>query len=117
MIIGIVAKSEEIMNSAGAEVCQLISKSGNRCAFFDKNFIPNICDAEIFYEDDFFIKSDCIIVLGGDGTLLKIAVKAAQFEVPVLGINFGRIGLLMDMERDELTEILKSKIEALEYAN
>jgi len=107
MNIGIVAKSEEIMLNAGIEVCNLIAQSGNRSIFFDKNFIPLGCVGDVFSEDEFFIKSDIIIVLGGDGTLLKIAVKASEFDVPVLGINFGRIGLLTDMERSELADILK----------
>ncbi|NOR25981.1 MAG: NAD(+) kinase [Desulforhopalus sp.] len=43
---------------------------------------------------------DMIIVLGGDGTLLHIADKAARHAIPVLGINLGNLGFLT-----ELTEI------------
>ena len=51
---------------------------------------------------------DMIIVLGGDGTLLHIAEKAARHAIPVLGINLGNLGFLT-----ELTEI--ETFQALEH--
>lgn len=108
MNVGITAKSEEIMNTAGKEVCDIVERSGGRCVFYDKNFIlQGEKEENVFFGDEFFLNSDIIIVLGGDGTLLKLAVKAAELEVPVLGINYGRIGLLTDMEKNELSDILK----------
>jgi len=37
---------------------------------------------------------DMILVLGGDGTLLRVASRVAELGLPVLGINFGRVGFL-----------------------
>lgn len=57
---------------------------------------------------------DMIIVLGGDGTLLHIAEKAARHAIPVLGINLGNLGFLTELTEDEtfdaLAHILSSKI-------
>lgn len=44
---------------------------------------------------------DMVIVLGGDGTLLHIAEKAAQHAIPVLGINLGNLGFLTELTEDE----------------
>lgn len=42
------------------------------------------------------------VVLGGDGTILRIAHPAAQEEVPLLGINFGSMGFMSLLEKEEL---------------
>ncbi|MFQ3230438.1 NAD(+) kinase [Reinekea sp.] len=41
--------------------------------------------------------ADLIIVVGGDGTFLSAARDVAQFEVPMLGVNRGRLGFLTDI--------------------
>ena len=42
------------------------------------------------------LDADAILVLGGDGTLLAVARKLAGRQIPVMGINFGRLGFLAD---------------------
>ena len=41
---------------------------------------------------------DLIVAVGGDGTIMHVAKHAAQFELPVLGINGGHLGFLAGME-------------------
>ncbi|MFY9177705.1 MAG: NAD(+)/NADH kinase [Caldicoprobacterales bacterium] len=48
--------------------------------------------------DEFFLKSDIIISLGGDGTLLQAARQAAKFNKPIIGINMGNLGFLTDTD-------------------
>ncbi len=43
-----------------------------------------------------------IISLGGDGTLLRILPAAASIGIPVLGVNMGRVGFLLEADEDEL---------------
>lgn len=51
---------------------------------------------------------DCelVLVLGGDGTFLRGAELARAADVPVLGINLGRIGFLAESEVEHLDEVL-----------
>ncbi|MET9878007.1 NAD kinase [Actinacidiphila glaucinigra] len=52
--------------------------------------------------------ADCelIIVLGGDGTLLRGAEFARASGVPMLGVNLGRVGFLAEAERDDLDKVV-----------
>jgi len=46
--------------------------------------------------------SDMLLVLGGDGSILHVAQDAAENDLPILGINLGRIGFMTELEADEL---------------
>jgi NAD+ kinase len=45
---------------------------------------------------------DIAVVLGGDGTMLRALNRFLGTEVPVIGVNFGRVGFLSSIPRDEL---------------
>lgn len=44
---------------------------------------------------------DCLAVVGGDGTILRFAKTAAVANVPILGVNLGRIGFLTEISENE----------------
>ena len=46
---------------------------------------------------------DCVISLGGDGTMLDTITLIREKNIPVLGINFGRLGFLASISREELS--------------
>lgn len=52
--------------------------------------------------------ADCelLVVLGGDGTLLRGAEFARESGVPMLGVNLGRVGFLAEAERDDLDKVV-----------
>ncbi|MFW6689576.1 NAD kinase [Streptomyces sp. MAR4 CNX-425] len=54
------------------------------------------------------VMDDCelLIVLGGDGTLLRGAAFARKSGVPMLGVNLGRVGFLAEAERDDLDKVV-----------
>jgi NAD+ kinase len=49
---------------------------------------------------------ELLIVLGGDGTLLRGAEFARASGVPMLGVNLGRVGFLAEAERDDLEQVV-----------
>ena len=51
--------------------------------------------------------TDALIVLGGDGTFLRAARAVAEVDVPILGINLGKVGFLSKAEAGELESVLE----------
>jgi NAD+ kinase len=49
-------------------------------------------------------KSDIVIVLGGDGSMLETAHVAASLGKPFLGVNYGKLGFLADVKESEIAE-------------
>ncbi len=52
--------------------------------------------------DDVYATADMMVVLGGDGTILETARRAATRGTPILGINLGRVGYMAELEMAEL---------------
>lgn len=56
-------------------------------------------------ETELYQSAEIIIVLGGDGSIIHTATKAAFLGIPVLGINLGKIGYLAELEENEIINI------------
>lgn len=52
------------------------------------------------------LEADLIIAVGGDGTMLHAASLAGEIDVPLLGVNRGRLGFLTDVSPSEMLESL-----------
>ena len=53
---------------------------------------------------------ELVIVLGGDGTILRAAEIVRGFSAPILGVNLGHVGFLAESERDDLAEAVRRVI-------
>ena len=74
--------------------------------FFSINYIrQNINQQETVAFDS---SATFAITIGGDGTLLSTARFYAEYNVPVLGINFGRLGFLAQINQNKLKQGLKA---------
>jgi NAD+ kinase len=62
------------------------------------------------YQDLISSKVDVMISLGGDGTLLDTVTLIRDSNIPVIGINFGRLGFLASINKDEIASAIKSLI-------
>ncbi len=54
--------------------------------------------------------ADCIIVLGGDGTLLRAARDFVDMQIPLIGINLGNLGFLAEISLENLEASLDTLI-------
>lgn len=54
---------------------------------------------------DAYDRADFAIVLGGDGSILSAAYHASERNVPILGINFGKIGYMTDLSSHQIASV------------
>ncbi|MCS4484564.1 NAD kinase [Gleimia sp. 6138-11-ORH1] len=59
-------------------------------------------------EDPTHPNIELMLVFGGDGTILGAAQTARELEIPLLGVNMGRMGFLAEAEVDSLDELITS---------
>ena len=57
------------------------------------------------------------VVLGGDGTILKFCREYGKYEIPVLGINVGRVGALASMKLSNYQELMEKYLSGDFYVN
>ncbi|HEV8283513.1 MAG TPA: NAD kinase [Chitinophagaceae bacterium] len=82
-------------------------------SFFEqiKNTLSLPSDAEVFHSSEEITKEiQAIISLGGDGTLLDTITLVRSHNVPIMGINFGRLGFLASIGRDEVQAAIKALV-------
>lgn len=80
------------------------------CYISDNVFCTDFKQAS---EEELYKLADIIITIGGDGTIIRYAKRAALDNKPVLGINAGRMGYLANIEQNELNML--SKLTSGEY--
>ncbi len=97
--VGIVLKSESQIDIL-ENLLEMLRKHRKEVYFYSE--FPKILNAISVSEEIFYQTVDLIIVLGGDGTLLKITQQAALHNIPILGINFGHLGFLSELEKEDL---------------
>lgn len=76
-------------------------------ALIPKELCTAHTNAEIYSMDELFEKVDFLIILGGDGTMLRFAERAALHEKAMLGVNLGMLGYLADIEKHQFTEAIE----------
>ncbi|MEI3160058.1 MAG: NAD(+)/NADH kinase [Monoglobus pectinilyticus] len=79
---------EDIHKSDLYDFCKNI---GINCSFVPRNIL--------------FSEANFLIALGGDGTIIEIAVDAAKYEIPIVGINVGTLGFLTQTDKGDYSAI------------
>lgn len=85
-------------------VCDFLTKKGAVCTYQEKdNF------SKYNYANPANVPSgtDCIIVLGGDGTLIQAARDLCTLNIPVFGVNLGNLGYLTEIDREQIFPALQ----------
>lgn len=76
------------------------------CVFLSESLRHDIAVPGIrYYNSAFPSEAEMILVIGGDGSVLDAAVYAIGADLPLLGINLGRLGYLAELEADEMESL------------
>ena len=90
----------EILDSLGLKI--MLTKDLQNLSIAKKH--------SVFSDKSILSKADLLISIGGDGTILSCARRFGKENLPLLGINLGRIGFLADLSTYDLTHQLKQII-------
>jgi NAD+ kinase len=82
-VIAALSRVRSIISSGGGHICEELSAIDD----------SPVCDAR---------GADLVVVLGGDGTLLNQARRCTELGLPLLGVNFGKLGFLAEYDLDAL---------------
>lgn len=103
--IGIFCKENDKRIEATLKTLLTFLKAENFKIVADKS-AARFIDVPIMNTEEFCNCIDLAIVVGGDGTLLKAGRLLSNQDIPVIGINLGRLGFLVDILPAEISEQL-----------
>ncbi|GAA4991148.1 NAD kinase [Kineococcus glutinatus] len=104
--------------AAATQVVRLLTADGIRTAMVpeeaaalsaEEQAMLDVCAVESAIRD-----AEMVIVLGGDGTILRAAELVRKTDVPLLGVNLGHVGFLAESEREDLDETV-ARVVARDY--
>lgn len=88
-------------------IAQFLELRGKRCGY---------CGIDRVYEDEDALSkirneipddTECVLVLGGDGTLIQVAGIISDMDIPMLGVNMGNLGFLAEVEKESVFDALE----------
>ena len=86
----ITTELENYIKTKGGESQRIVGE-GN------KDFLYTIEEQQSF---------DCIIALGGDGTILKVSRDLRHLNIPIVGVNLGTLGFLTEIEPEQIHPVI-----------
>ncbi|MGL4363210.1 MAG: NAD(+)/NADH kinase [Cellulosilyticaceae bacterium] len=88
------------------QVVQWLNTNGFQCFVATHIAKKLTVPCETMEEEELYYVCEAMIAIGGDGTILGIAQKSSMYNLPIIGINLGRLGFLADVEIGVVDEYL-----------
>ncbi|HZE91465.1 MAG TPA: NAD kinase [Rhizobacter sp.] len=93
------------------EVAQFLVRQGLKVSLEQATALnTKITDYNALTPTEMGEQCDFAVVVGGDGTMLAIARQLARFDLPLIGINQGRLGFITDISVGQFAEALQPMI-------
>lgn len=96
------------------QIQEYLTFKGKQCILSKGKYLEK--DGTFRYTNPYAIPkdTDCILVVGGDGTLIRSARDLVGYDYPLVGVNFGKLGYLAEIEKENIISSL-DKLMADEY--
>jgi NAD+ kinase len=103
------------LTKAPAKPRLVLLGSGDRTGVLDEanKLRPTLAEHVQLVHEDFYYKSDLAsveadlaLVLGGDGSILRAALQMRERQMPILGVNLGKLGFLAEVKPSEVASVL-----------
>lgn len=109
--VGLVMKRGEAQAlSLGQNIVEFLTQSGIT-VLLEKTFAVDSKDWPVQFTEKIADDADLLVVLGGDGTMLRAAALLNDKPTPVLGINLGRVGFMADVPPHEALRELQATLD------
>ena len=107
-VLIVTSGTENMARSEALVICEQLSEAGASCLVPEADLRRFDADSKLkpYSSQDL----DLVIVLGGDGTILRAAELVRENPAPILGINLGHVGFMAEAERSEVHEVVSRLI-------
>lgn len=107
-VLIVTSGTENMAHSEALVICEQLSEAGASCLVPEADLGRFDADSKLqpYSSQDL----DLVIVLGGDGTILRAAELVRENPAPILGINLGHVGFMAEAERSEVHEVVSRLI-------
>ena len=109
--IGIFCKQKPNINPTIVSQLSKWLGSKNCTAYLEPDTAELIGENNFISKEEVASKSDLVIVLGGDGTLLNVAGIVHPYKIPILGVNLGSLGFLTETTMEDFYQTLEQVLD------
>ncbi len=86
---------------------QFLELRGKKCMYEEIAYSSEKTQTDECWQKKIPADTECVLVLGGDGTLIQAAGLLARRSIPLIGINLGTLGYLAEVEKDNIFQMLE----------
>ena len=99
-------RDKEDSNRKAVYIQEYLDQKGGKCLILENRRV--ISEGVLHYTEADKIpeETECVLVLGGDGTMIQAAIDLVHSKLPILGINMGTVGFLTEVEPQNLERAL-----------
>jgi NAD+ kinase len=105
-VVGLVLHPTKNIDTSLSIISEWAAADGVTLLALDSERAPAVGDIHLVDEAHFVERVDALVAVGGDGTMLGAMRLVAARPVPVLGVNHGNLGFLVEVQPDELPAAL-----------